>query len=400
MIDRRHLFRHAALALGLSALVLGLLIGARAIVAQPNSAARAYLPLAARAPSLVVVPVGSGFSQATAITHAGDDRLFIGQRTGEIWVMEPGATPRPFLDLSDRVTAAGSEYGLYDIAFHPDFAANGLFFVTYTTRNDGRVYLVLARYWLSPGADVPEADSEAVLLRVRQDTDLHKGGGLDFDRRDHWLYLGIGEDTQRALAQDPRSLKGKVLRLAVDDVPPDLTGNAEGRARREMWALGFRNPWRVDVDEPTGLIYVADVGSGSWEEVNVAPAAEPGANFGWPCREGPDLFPPGNDVPACLTNPTLTDPLFAFSHDDGRCAIIGGSVYRPQHNPSDGRYVFGELCTRQLYALPTGTAAADPTVPLGIISNAALLTLGEDSAGNLYAGDSRSNGPILQLILP
>jgi hypothetical protein len=212
--------------------------------------------------------------------------------------------------------------------------------------------------------------------------------------------LGIGEDTQIALAQDHRSLKGKVLRLAVDDVPPDLTGNAEGRARQEMWALGFRNPWRVDVDEPTGLIYVADVGSGGWEEVNVAPAAQPGTNFGWPCREGAALFPPGNDVPACRTNLTLTDPLFAFSHDDGRCAIIGGSVYRPRHNPTDGRYVFGELCTRQLYALPTGTASADPAVPLGTISSSALLTLGEDSAGNLYAGDSRSDAPILQLILP
>lgn len=359
-----------------------------------------YLPFIARPPALIVQPLGQGFSQVTAVTHAGDERVFVGQRNGEILAVAPNGSVTPFLDLRDRVVSNGSEYGLFDIAFHPDAPDNDQLFVTYTREIDQKIYLILGRFRV--GGTPPSADpaSEAVLLRIRQDTDLHKGGGLDFDRRDNWLYMGIGEDTQIALAQDAGSLKGKVVRLAVDDVPPDLAGNAEGRARLEIWALGFRNPWRVDVDEPSGLVLVADVGSGSWEEVNAAQADEAGVNFGWPCREGAFLFPPGDTVPACHTGREFADPLFAFSHEDDRCAIIGGSVYRPPANPSDGRFIFGDFCTSQVFALPLGTAAADPTIPLGIVSDRPLLTLGEGAGGRLYAGDSNASGPLYQLILP
>lgn len=389
------------LLVALCALVVGVRsMGAGQPVDAPTGGPFVFLPLISRSPTMVVLPRGQGFSQVTAITHGGDERLFVGQRTGEIFTLGSDGEKSMFLDLSSWVDSNGSEHRLYDIAIHPDFAANGLFFITYSTRVDGRVYLVLGRFHVKPGMATADPASEATLLRIRQDTDLHKGGGLDFDRRDRLLYMGIGEDTQIALAQDRASLKGKVIRIAVDDVPAELTGNAEGRARVETWALGFRNPWRLDVDEPTGLIYVADVGSGSWEEVNVAPASSAGVNFGWPCREGAYPFIPGNDVVACHEELTLTDPLYAFSHEEGRCAIIGGSVYRPATNAADGRYIFGELCTRSIFALATGSTAADPTMPLGIVSEHALLTLGEDNQGNLYAGDSDLSGPIFKLILP
>ncbi|MEZ4518027.1 MAG: PQQ-dependent sugar dehydrogenase [Chloroflexota bacterium] len=218
--------------------------------ANQQTTAEFFLPTIFRAPSLVITPVGDGFSQVTAITHAGDDRLFIGQRTGEIYVLYPDGRKELFLDLSDRVYPNGSEYGFYSIAFHPDYAGNGFLFVTYTGKVDGKVYLTLGRFHAVTDNSADPA-SEAVLLRVRQDTDLHKAGGLDFDSRTHQLYMGIGDDTQIALAQDPTSVQGKVIRLDVDDVPPDLVGNAEGRAHQEVWAMGLRNPWRVDVDEPT-----------------------------------------------------------------------------------------------------------------------------------------------------
>ncbi len=392
--------RIAPSALWLTLVLLVVLVAASGLAARANDGYQTHLPMVAGPPGLLGVPVATGFTGVTAIANAGDDRLFVGQRSGEIYVLAPDGTQTMYLDLSPKVIATGSEYGFYDIAFHPDFAANGQLFVTYTGRDEGKVYLVLARYLAAADGLTADPDSEAVLLRIRQDTDLHKGGGLDFDQRDQWLYMGVGEDAQRWLAQDPVSLKGKVLRLFVNDVPAELTGNAEGRAPQEQWAMGFRNPWRLDVDEVTGQVFVADVGSGSWEEVNAQATTVTGTNFGWPCREGPDFFPPGNDVPACLEDPILTDPLFAYSHDFGGCAIIGGSVYRPVSNPTDGRYVFADLCTREVFALATGATPADPNLPLGMISNQALLTLGEDAQGNLYAGTSGPSATVYQLLLP
>lgn len=391
----------------LTAVLLGVAMGLMTlIVALPghvragSAPELALLPIVASPQGFDLLPIGQDFSMVTVITNAGDDRLFVGQRTGEIFTLEADGTQRMFLDLSAQVVLDGGEYGLYDVDFHPDFAGNGFLFVTYSQRIDSKVYLILSRFHLLPGQLTVQLSSEAVLLRLRQNADLHKGGGLDFDRRTNWLYLGIGDDTDRALPQDAGSLKGKVVRVAVDEVPPDLTGSAEGRATIETWALGFRNPWRLDVDEISGLVYVADVGSGSWEEVNAASTEVTGTNFGWPCREGAHFFPPGNDVPECRANPTLTDPLFAFSHDDGRCAIIGGSVYRPLANPGDGRFIFGDLCTRQIFALRTGNRPADPDRALGVAGDYALLTLGEDSDHELYAGNGNAGSPIYKLSIP
>lgn len=350
---------------------------------------------------MIVAPLGRDFSQVTAITHAGDARLFVGQRTGEIYVIQPDGSQAMFIDLSMFVQSGGSEYGLYDIAFHPDFAVNGLVYVSHTRSVDNRSYLALTRFRVEPGASSVDMATRTDLLLISQWTDLHKGGGMDFDQRTGVLFMGTGEDKDTKLAQDPSSPKGKVLRLEVADVADDITGNAVGEMDVDMWALGFRNPWRVDVDEVSGLIYIADVGSGGWEEVSAGPIDVPGANFGWPCKEGPYVFPPGSNLPACLANPELVEPLYYFGHDDsGRCAIIGGSVYRPAHNPDDGRYIFGDLCTRTVFAFPTGTVPANPAEPLGIISDSALLTFGEGNDGTLYAGDSATAGPIYKLTFP
>ena len=346
------------------------------------------------------IPAGGSFDTVTVITNAGDDRLFVGQRTGEIYTLYPDGHQEMFLDLSNVVWTDGAEFGLYDIAFHPDFAQNGLFYVSYTSLIDPHIYVVLNRFHLENGATTVDPSSAATLIQNYQKTEIHKGGGLDFDDRNNQLYMGLGDDAEGWLAQDADMPNGKVIRLTVDDIPADVTGDVQDQFAKETWAVGVRNPWRIDVDETSGLLYIADVNEDNWEEVNAAPIDTDGTNFGWPCRQGPYDYDIGVEVPACQDNQLFTDPLFAFSHDDGRCAIIGGSVYRPADNPSDGRFIFSDLCTRDLFALATDSASADPGRSLGVISDSALLTLGDDAAGNLYAGVSAEAGPILRLVIP
>lgn len=365
-----------------------------------------------------------------AITHAGDgsDRLFIVGRAGRIWVRPGGATsvlPTPFLDIDALVSTAG-EGGLLGLAFDPDYARNGRFFVSYTDNaNDS----VVARYTVS--ADDPNrADpaSATVLLYIDQGSSTHKAGDLHFGL-DGYLYLVFGDgaegfgldDCGRAQSLTPadvlandddpdctpdvgfpgnpaaRALMGKLLRLDVSRstpagsnelcgaaldgsapyaIPPanPFAGSLGGAGRcDEIFAYGLRNPFRFGVDRQTGDLFLGDVGESDMEEIDFIPAASPGAiDFGWPRCEGTLGDCGGSQAPI------LTDDRSA-----GSCSITGGRRYRGRIAALQGVYLYSDYCTGtvQLGREVAGSWSATPWISGGFGQHACF---GEDEAGELY----------------
>lgn len=392
-----------------SALILLLVAGAA--TAREETAlvplGQIYLPVAARAERLVVVPVGEGFEYVTEITHAGDDRLFVVERSGVIRILHPDGHISVFLDIGQQVNASTGEYGLFDLAFHPGYgdpasAGYGFFYVTYTKGiDDGEtrdVDLILSRFRVSADPDVADPESETLLLIEPQRNINHKGGSIDFDTRNNRLYLGVGDDMQYLIAQQGNKIKGKIIRLDIDQVPPDAGDDATGSVAKEIVAYGLRNPWRIDVDETTDRLFIGDVGSNAWEEVNLL-ALSGVDNFGWPCREGPIQLPQFQNDELCQGN--FTTAIHYYKNDDniGSCAVIGGRVYRPEHNPADGRYVFGDLCTRDLFTLAEVNGEWVPTY-LGKHPYYLFTAIGEGADGALYIGSFAQSEPIYRLYLP
>ena len=367
-----------------------------------QSPGTAMLPLVVATCPFEAVPVGQGFFMVTAITHAGDERLFVVERRGRILILHPDGRQSTFLDLRNKTASATGEFGMYDIAFHPGYAdptspGYGFFYVFYTAREGTDIYSTISRFHISADADVAETTSEAWLLRVQQFQPWHKGGELDFDPRDDTLYASLGEDAQPPLSQQLDTPKGKIIRLAVDGVPPAATGDVTGQVDVEFVAMGLRNPYRFDLDPMTGRIFIGDVGENTWEEVNIV---EPGANlpnFGWPCREGPAPYTLYQNHPVCQGDKTFEPPVVYLAHSDGHCAVIGGKYLPPRNGP--GRFIFSDACTRDIFSLVQfgGTWINSR---LGRIDIPGMLTtIGEDVHGNLYLGNTASSGPIYRLII-
>jgi glucose/arabinose dehydrogenase len=360
------------------------------------------LPAAAQGLALTTVEQATGLVLPVALAHAGDGsgRLFIVQQTGEIMILDGSQVlAEPFLDLSDVVICCG-ERGLLGLAFHPDYASNGEFFVNYTRTVDGQLQTVIARYTVSADPDVADPGSEEILLTYDQPFSNHNGGQVAFGP-DGFLYVssgdgGSGGDPQEN-AQALDTLLGKVLRIDVDGrdpglayaIPPSNPFVGVAGARGEIWAYGLRNPWRFSFDRLRGDLWIADVGQASWEEVNLQPAASPGGeNYGWDCREGFHDFEP-TGCPAS----GLTDPVFEYSSNDttGRCSVTGGFRYRGALEPRlRGVYLYADFCTGEIFG----------TVPRcdGLWQTQALFdapfnvtAFGEDEAGEVYVTEYRGN---------
>lgn len=402
--DRRSGARRAALLTTMlaAALLLGVLTlaaGASERDEPPN--ASVFMPSVMVPRGLELIPTGKHIQQPVSVTHARDERLFIGQRTGEIVILHPNGSETIFLDISDRVVTNGSEFGFYDIAFHPLFEQTGLFYVSYTSEISETVYLNISRFRVTGDPDVVDPATETILLQMEQTSPVHKGGSLDFDRRDHHLYAGIGEDWKSPYAQDPLLLNGKIVRFNVDRVPLDATGVITDIAPPELVSLGLRNPWRIDVDEQTNRLFIADVGSSAWEEINIQPLNGLVQNFGWPCREGPEE---GRDAPVgfeCDPAAVFTDPAFAYAHEGGRCAVIGGGVYRPASNPDDGRYMLADFCSREVMMLSEDATGLWTAANLGVADLPSLvITAGTGPQGQKYLGAGVPIGPIYEVIVP
>ena len=323
--------------------------------------------------------VVSGLSSPVLVTHAGDGtgRLFVVEQRGVIKVLAAGSTtPTAFLDITARVLDGG-ERGLLGLAFHPQYSANGRFFVNYTRETDGAT--VIAEYARSANPNLA-LQTETILLVIAQPFANHNGGMIAFGP-DGFLYIGMGDggssNDPDSRAQDIDDLLGKMLRIDVDGnlpyaIPPDNPFAGVTAGRDEIYATGLRNPFRFSFDRATGQLYVGDVGQGQREEIDVVAL---GANLGWRVFEGTRCT--GLD-PLC-TSGGFTPPIAEYSHTGGRCSVTGGYVYRGSRGvlPA-GTYVFGDFCTGEIFTLAGGTSGVLLDTTLNISS------FGEDEAGELY----------------
>jgi glucose/arabinose dehydrogenase len=368
---------------------------------------------ASPAPAAVVEGVelrllSSGLDAPTALAHAGDDRIFVAEQGGRIRVFAGGVLlPTPYLDLRSRVLAGG-ERGLLGLAFHPRYAENGWLFVSYTRAGDGASVLSrFERAALEPDRADPE--SEAVLLVVAQPYANHNGGNIAFGP-DGFLYLGLGDGggggDPECRAQNVDDLLGKMLRLDVDhhaETPPyhavpldnPFAGSTPGADL--VWALGLRNPWRFSFDRRYGHLIVADVGQGSFDEINFAGADWEGAiNWGWKIMEGSACFSRAGcpaSTPFC-GDESLFLPEVDLPLTDGHCAVIGGYSYHGHRLPLEGRYLFGDHCTGDLWTLRSsagGLARDDLPFDLPTLTTFGQTRVGEillaTQTGELYALD-------------
>ncbi len=273
------------------------------------------------------------------VASAGDGSgtLYALEQPGRVVAFDddPGTSAAAvFLDVTDRVSQAGGEEGLLGIAFHPSFAANRTFYLCYTT--SGPLRSRVSRFVAPPpGMGPVDPLTETVLLEFDRPAGFHCGGSLAFGP-DGRLYVSSGDGTSAASAQDPGSLLGKILRLADDgSVPLDNPFVGVGGAAPEVFALGFRNPWRIAFDETTGELWVADAGADEVEEVDVVVA---GGNYGWPVFEGDR----SNDNPGGLPPSAFEAPVHVYSSHGGG-SIVGGRVYRGSAHPElVGRYVYAD----------------------------------------------------------
>jgi len=367
----------------------------------PTPAAAATAAVAVLAPNQVrlrLEPIYEGFQLPVFLTHAGDgsDRSFVIEKTGKIWVIDGGAVQTtPFLDVSAKITTAGNEQGLLGMAFAPDFASTGYFFVNYTDRQGATV---VERYTVST-TDRNQADPQSafVVLTVAQPAGNHNAGMLDFGP-DGYLYVPLGDggsaNDRFGHGQNPNTLLGKILRLDVTSDPtqpyliptdnPFVDADWNGRpVRDEVWAIGLRNPWRTSFDRATGDFWIADVGQNQIEEVNVVPPGAPGGyNLGWPIMEGLSCF----NASTCDQS-GLTLPVVDYRHVGGNCSVTGGYVYRGNAFPQwNGLYFYGDYCSGRIWALaPDGRGGWSNAEVLD--SDLTLSSFGEDAAGELYALD-------------
>jgi glucose/arabinose dehydrogenase len=340
------------------------------------------------ASGLRLVEVASGLSQPLYLTApAGDPRLFIVEQTGRIRIVSGGTLlPAPFIDLTAKLTSGG-ERGLLSVAFHPNYAANGYFYVYYTDlRGDTKV----ERYHVGANANTADPASAQLVLTVAQPYANHNGGLLLFGP-DGYLYVGLGDGGSggdpQGNGQNPAALLGKILRLDVNGAAPYAipAGNpfvGQTAKRPEIWITGVRNPWRFSFDREAGLLYLADVGQNAWEEVDVTPAATGGLNFGWNLMEATHCYTSG------CSQQGLTLPVLEYSHADG-CSITGGYVYRGSAIPGlRGHYFYADYCEGWIRSFRwDGSQASDRrSWDLGSIGN--ISSFGEDAARELYVTSS------------
>lgn len=333
----------------------------------------------------------------------GDPRLFIVEQTGRIRIVRDGSLlPQPFLDLSGRL-GRGFERGLLGLAFHPEYAGNGRFFVNYTdARGDTRI----SEFRVSPDPDRADPGSERLVLGVAQPFQNHNGGGLAFGP-DGYLYAGLGDGGSGGdpldNAQDLSVPLGKMLRLDVDGaapfaVPPDNPFVSEPGAFPAIWAYGLRNPWRFAFDAATGDLYIADVGQELVEEIDVGLAAQGGGeNYGWNVTEGSVCFSP----PSGCATAGITLPVLEYGHEDG-CSVTGGYVYRGSALTGlQGTYFYSDFCTPFVRSFRlVGGVASEPMDWSGQLDPdgrlEGVLSFGTDAAGELYILDR--SGAVFRIV--
>ncbi|MFN0150634.1 MAG: PQQ-dependent sugar dehydrogenase [bacterium] len=353
--------------------------------------------LAAATP-LTTSLVVSGIAKPSFVTAPVGDtsRLFINELdSGKIRIVKNGALlPTPFLHITD--VNPGNERGLLGLAFHPNYAANGFFYVAYTPPGG---ISVIKRYTVSANPDIADTTTVATIVTFVFPQGNHVGGWIGFGP-DGYLYIAKGDATTPANAQADFSPYGKILRIDVNGAfpytaPPSNPYFGSPPPKNLIWSRGFRNPWRCSFDRGTGDFYMGDVGESSWEEINYQPAASAGGeNYGWPRFQGNALW----DCPDPCDSSGLTPPLIAIGHSPtppNFCSVTGGYVYRGSAIPDlQGTYFYGDYCSGKIYSTRVvggvATEITDRTAELapgGGLAITLLTSFGEDASGELYVCD-------------
>lgn len=342
-------------------------------------------------PIIALKPVlQSGLKHPVFLTQAPDEtaHLFVVEQPGRIRILEGGRLlESPFLDISDRVMYGG-ERGLLGLAFHPEYKKNGRLFVNYTRAADGAT--VIAEYRRSTKG-TRSLSKERILLVIDQPFKNHNGGMIAFGR-DGFLYIGMGDGGAGGdpgnRAQDRNTLLGKMIRLDVDPlkeygIPRDNPFVSQA-GRDEIFAIGLRNPWRFSFDSQTGLLWAGDVGQEQWEEIDIVRL---GGNYGWRVLEGNQCFHPQKGCVQRGTDP----PIAQYQNQGSRCSIIGGYVYRGKGVPRlTGRYLFGDFCSGEIFALPKDAEQEKEVlrdISKLLSSNLKISSFGQDRAGEIYVLD-------------
>lgn len=336
------------------------------------------------------------------MTHAddGSGRAFIVEQGGIIHVYHAEGARSTFLDVSDLVSVAANqnvytERGLLGLAFHPDYAENGTFFINYTNRAGATV---IARYQVSDDPNVADAESGAIIFMLTQPFPNHNGGHMAFGP-DGYLYVSVGDggaagDPLNA-GQNPQTLLGTIMRVdvnsddgyAIPDDNPFIDGVA---GAPEVWSYGWRNPWRFSFDRATGDMYIGDVGQNQWEEINYEAADSAGGlNYGWKAFEATRIYDSN------ISAPSAVQPIAEYNHSEG-CSVTGGYVYRGAAIPDlQGAYLYSDYCTGRIwYAYRNASGAWVSDVFFD--ADMQVSSFGEDEDGELYLVNYR--GSVHQLV--
>ncbi|WP_412476953.1 PQQ-dependent sugar dehydrogenase [Flavobacterium sp. TBRC 19031] len=345
------------------------------------------LGLSVSAQTINLQSFAAGFSSPVEIAHPDNDaRLFVVQQSGLIRILNPNGTinTTPFLTLTSSTILSGGERGLLGLAFHPNYATNGYFYVNYTRAGDGAT--VIARYSVSSDPNIADASSGTVLLTVAQPFSNHNGGSIKFGS-DGYLYIGMGDGGSGGdpgnRAQNISENLGKMLRIDVDSASPygipatnpyvGITGNDE------IWGIGLRNPWKFSFNRLNGDLWIADVGQNAIEEINKvsAPLPNTGLNFGWRCYEGNVAY----NNSGCPAYSSTYAPIAVYVHGTtNRCSITGGYYYTGTAYPNfANKYFFADYCTGEI-----GWVNTDGSITWNYNGPNLITTFGEDKDGELY----------------
>ena len=412
-IHRAHPIPHVILRLFALAILIAVAPGNGALAAGGSPLRPAWTNAGAPlvgTPSITLTALPGSVTGPMQIAnaHDGSARLFVVEQTGFIVIYKNGALlPTPFLDIHTLVTCCG-EQGLLSVAFHPDYASNGYFYVYYINNIASPGDITIARYSVSADPDVADPASAEILLVVPHPTNSnHNGGQLYFSPVDGYLYAGTGDGggggDQPNNAQNLGVLLGKMLRIDVNGsgavpcgqstpmpyaIPPSNPFAGNPNDCHEVWAYGLRNPWRYSFDRVTGDLLIGDVGQDLYEEVDFQPSASAGGeNYGWHKMEGFHCYNPGSNC----DDGTLTLPILEQPHTAGWCAIIGGMRYRGTMIPAlQGTYLYSDNCLGDLYS---ATEANDGSWTTGLLLSTSFNVsgFGEDEAGEVYLADLGSN---------
>ncbi len=333
-----------------------------------------------------------GFDAPLYLLHANDDRIFIVEKDGKIKIIQADGTVNtaPFLDISSKVSNQG-EQGLLGMAFHPNYATNGYFYVNYTDV-DGDTQI--SRFSVnSSNPDLADSSSEFSIIHYAQPFSNHNGGNLLFGP-DGYLYIssgdGGGSGDPNNEGQSLNTLLGKLLRIDVDNpsggngygIPVDNPFVGDPSAKPEIFAYGLRNPWRFSIDATENYIWIADVGQGNIEEINRTSLNNSGTNYGWRCYEGSLTF----NTAGCPPMGDIEFPFAEYTHANGNCSISGGFVYRgATYSDLTGLYFFADYCSGMI-----GTVDSSGTMINHGNFSGNWVSFGEDSNKELYILDITS----------